>query len=253
MGPENPGRPDRVERSVPLRERKTKKERARDNPDPLQVKEGVCKMKEKKKRPRALTIVAVVLVLAVVSCVYNLVTTGSIGGKGPGGAGSSPAGGTAAVSTPAVGTEQPAPGSGSASDPGLPEGSSSGEASEAPPASGPLPAGYYTIPSGAKFYFQPSVSEDVTGLWRIAATSDNFVAEENAVEYYRAFFASDDEVHAVWNATLGTMTRITCSGGILSASTLEYVDGEEHSAKTLFSGAVLSTTNYNAVTGDPIA
>lgn len=205
-------------------------------------------MKEKKskeKNPRkTLTIVAVVVVLCVVGCVYNLVTTGSIGGQ----AGSSPGGGSTTGSASSAGLASSS-GSASAQEAGSAAGSSSGVASEG----GPLEMGYYTVPSGAELYFNPSVPDDVTGLWRIASTSDNYVPEENAVKYYRTFFSSDDEVHAVWNATLKTMTRITCSDGVVYATTLEYVDKEEHSAKTLFSGMKLSESAYNAETGEPVA
>lgn len=115
-----------------------------------------------------------------------------------------------------------------------------------------IKSGSYTLPSGYEIYFSDSVRNDVTGRWRISTTADSFVPAEYAVEYYETMFSSDDEVHAIWNATLGTTTSITASSGIVFASTYEYVNGEEHDAKKLFSGMLLNSKMFDAHTGEEI-
>ena len=64
-------------------------------------------------------------------------------------------------------------------------------------------------------------------------------------------FTSDDEIHAVWNATLGTMASIKAMSGLLFIDTFEYVKGEEHDAKLLFSGMLLDSLILNIETGEP--
>lgn len=115
-----------------------------------------------------------------------------------------------------------------------------------------ISTGSYTLPCGVEVSFRDQVRNDVTGKWRFSSTADSTPPADFALEYYQTLFSSDDEVHAVWNATLGTMTRITCSGGLLYVDTLEYVDGEEHDAKTLFSGDVLDSVIIDTATGKPV-
>lgn len=115
-----------------------------------------------------------------------------------------------------------------------------------------IQSGRYTLPSQFEINFNNSVRNDVTGNWRISATSDSFVPAEYAVEYYETMFSSGSEVHAIWNATLGTTTRITVASGIIFADTFEYVKGEEHDAKLLFSGQLLDSKMFDAETGEEI-
>lgn len=114
----------------------------------------------------------------------------------------------------------------------------------------PIKSGRYTLPSGFNINFSSSVRNDVTGNWRLSTTSDSSVPAEYAVEYYETMFSSDDEIHAIWNATLGTTTRISVMGGMLFVDTLEYVDGEEHDAKLLFSGDLLDSKIIVIETGE---
>ena len=116
-----------------------------------------------------------------------------------------------------------------------------------------IKSGKYTLPSGFNINFSSSVRNDVTGNWRLSTTSDSFVPAEYAVEYYKTMFSSDNEIHAIWNATLGTTTRITVVFGVISADTFEYVDGEEHDAKVLFSGTLLDSKMFDAETGEEIS
>ena len=113
-----------------------------------------------------------------------------------------------------------------------------------------IKSGQYTLPSGFNIFFYSSVRNDVTGNWRLSTTADSFVPAEYAVEYYETMFSSDDEIHAIWNATLGTTTRISAMGGMLFVDTLEYVDGEEHDAKLLFSGDLLDSKIIVIETGE---
>lgn len=116
-----------------------------------------------------------------------------------------------------------------------------------------IESGRYTLPCGMTLNFSPSVRNDVTGRWRISTTSDSIVPADYALEYYNALFSSDDEIHAIWNATLNTTTRITASDGLLYVDTLEYVDGEEHDANLLFSGTVLDSKIINIETGQEVS
>lgn len=117
---------------------------------------------------------------------------------------------------------------------------------------GVLKSGTYTLPSGFKINYSDSVRNDVTGNWRISTTSDSFAPADYAMEYYETMFSSDDELHAIWNATLRTTTRISASNGLLFADTHEYVDGEEHDAKLLFSGMLLTSKVYTIATGEEL-
>lgn len=113
-----------------------------------------------------------------------------------------------------------------------------------------IESGTYTLPCGMKIQFFDSVRNDVTGNWRRSATSDSFVPSDYALEYYNEMFSSDDEIHSIWNATLGTNTRISVVLGMLYVDTLEYVDGEEHDADIMFSGTLLDSKIINIETGE---
>lgn len=97
-----------------------------------------------------------------------------------------------------------------------------------------------------------NVRNDVTGKWRIALIAEPIVMDEYAFEYYKKFFKSDDEIHAIVNFTYKTTTRISKTPVGLNVTTHEYVEGEEHDAKTLFSGMVLSDKYYDSKTGEEI-
>lgn len=115
-----------------------------------------------------------------------------------------------------------------------------------------IKSGSYTLPCGMNIQFFDSVRNDVTGNWRRAATSDSYVPADYALEYYREMFSSDDEIHSIWNATLGTNTRISVVAGMLNVDTLEYVDGEEHDANIMFSGTLLDSRLIDIETGELI-
>lgn len=114
-----------------------------------------------------------------------------------------------------------------------------------------IESGNYEISSDLKISFKTAVRNDATGNWRLSTTADSANVADYAFEYYQKMFSSDEEIHAIWNATLGTMTRISVSGNLLFVDTLEYVKGEEHDAKLMFSGNVLDSKIINLETGEP--
>ena len=81
---------------------------------------------------------------------------------------------------------------------------------------------------------------DVTGRWRVSAIAEPILIEEYALSYYENYFSDDNEVHVIVNFTYNTSTTITCLGSILDVTIHEYVDKEEHDAKKMSSGMVLS-------------
>ncbi len=95
-----------------------------------------------------------------------------------------------------------------------------------------------------------NVYQDVTGKWRITLIYSDKDFIPYAPDYYHGYFSSDDEIHAIINLYLKTTTKLTVSGVYLNATVYEYVDGEEHSANTLFSGMQYSSYVINKVTGD---
>lgn len=88
--------------------------------------------------------------------------------------------------------------------------------------------------------YSDSYRNDETGKWRLAKIADSINVEEYALSYYKQYFKSDDEVHFIIDFTLKTTNVVTCMGGILDVSTYEYVDGEEHDAKSAPGGMLLS-------------
>lgn len=93
------------------------------------------------------------------------------------------------------------------------------------------------------------VNDDVTGNWRRMDIIEQADMEEYAVDYYNRNFESDNEIHAIINFTYHTTTRISCIESQLDVTVYDYVDGEEHSAKTLFTGTKLAEYLVNKSDG----
>ena len=93
------------------------------------------------------------------------------------------------------------------------------------------------------------VNDDVTGNWRRMDIIEQADMEEYAVDYYNRNFESDNEIHAIINFTYNTTTCISCVGSQLDVTVYDYVDGEEHSAKTLFTGTKLAEYLVNKSDG----
>lgn len=102
----------------------------------------------------------------------------------------------------------------------------------------------------ASIIFYDSVRNDSTGNWRLAGVATSYDITEYALDYYNAYFESDDEIHAVWNATLGTTSCVKVLAGKLWIDVHEYVDGEEHDANILFSGTLLGMYTVDLETGN---
>ena len=102
--------------------------------------------------------------------------------------------------------------------------------------------------SGLTFY--NSVHNDTTGRWRCAViyTSEEMV--NHALDYYKAYFTSDDELHFICNLGLKTTTAISVVMGNLQVDVHEYVDKEEHDANILNSGELLNSYWVNIETGE---
>lgn len=102
--------------------------------------------------------------------------------------------------------------------------------------------------SGITFY--KSVRNDTTGRWRVAViyTGENMV--DHALDYYKAYFTSDDELHFICNLGLKTTTEISVVLGKLQVDVREYVDKEEHDAKILNSGMLLTSYLVDIATGE---
>ena len=95
-----------------------------------------------------------------------------------------------------------------------------------------------------------NVRNDVTGNWRIATIAENIEMQDYALDYYKEYFKSDDEIHAIVNFNYKTTTKISVMGNLLDVSVYEYVDKEEHDAKLLFSGKLLKEYRRTADDGD---
>lgn len=108
---------------------------------------------------------------------------------------------------------------------------------------------------GIKFTVS-KVNDDVTGNWRISTIAEPIVISDLAVDYYKQYFDNDNEIHAIVNFNNNTTTQISTLGAIdpdvIDVTTYEYVKGEEHDAKKLFSGQKLTEHFYNVKTGEEV-
>ena len=94
------------------------------------------------------------------------------------------------------------------------------------------------------------VRNDVTGNWRISTIAENIEMQKFALDYYKTYFESDDEIHAIVNFNYNTTTKISVMGNLLDVTVYEYVDKEEHDAKLLFSGTLLKEYHVNMDNGE---
>ncbi|MCM1124627.1 MAG: hypothetical protein NC416_18785 [Eubacterium sp.] len=83
------------------------------------------------------------------------------------------------------------------------------------------------------------VRNDVTGKWRKSLIAENVEPEDYALDYYKQYFKSDDEIHAIVNFNYNTTTKLLVVDNLLVVTVYEYVDKEELDANLLFSGMVL--------------
>lgn len=97
-----------------------------------------------------------------------------------------------------------------------------------------------------------NVRNDTTGNWRISTIAEPIVISDHAVAYYQKYIKDDKEIHAIVNFNQNTTTKIMKTPLGVSATVYEYVDGEEHDAKKLFSGMILVEKYYDSETGEEI-
>lgn len=83
------------------------------------------------------------------------------------------------------------------------------------------------------------VRNDTTGNWRVVVTSKKFDVEEMLFDYHDNFM-KEGEIHFIVSFATNTTTVIRNMSGMISSEVHEYVDKEEHDAKTLGSGMILA-------------
>ena len=72
---------------------------------------------------------------------------------------------------------------------------------------------------------------------------------EYACDYAKAYI-NDGEIHFIVNYSLKTTTKITVANGIVTVSTYEYVDDEEHDVDVIPSGMKLKDQYFDMATGE---
>lgn len=95
-----------------------------------------------------------------------------------------------------------------------------------------------------------SVNNDVTGNWRLAVIAENVDIQDYIFSYYQEYIKSDDEIHGIVNLGRNITTSINKIGNWLMVTEYDYVDGEEHDAKLLYSGTLLQSYIVYADNGD---
>lgn len=117
-------------------------------------------------------------------------------------------------------------------------------------ADGSVAGGVYDVDDISVTYYN-EVPNDVTGNWRLGVVYDSTDLKDYVVDYYNYFCRDDNEVHGIVNLGLGTTARISkVMPDTLDVTVMEYVDGEEHDADLLYSGAELERYWINMETGE---
>ncbi|MCR5792493.1 MAG: hypothetical protein K6G65_04940, partial [Lachnospiraceae bacterium] len=99
------------------------------------------------------------------------------------------------------------------------------------------------------------VRGDATGNWRIVKVANLTDPSDYALEYAKAYMMDSEEttnIHFIVNFSLKTTTRFRIISGILEVKTTEYVDKEEHDAKIIGEGEILSKKNFDLESGKEI-
>lgn len=100
--------------------------------------------------------------------------------------------------------------------------------------------------------FSSTFRNDTTGRWRKALVSTSEEIQEYALDYYREYFKADDEVHVIYNFSLNTVNCLTVNGDTLFISITDYVDDEEHDAKSACGGTHLGDFQISIESGEII-
>ena len=85
-----------------------------------------------------------------------------------------------------------------------------------------------------------SVKNDVTNSWKVSTIAADISMEEYALSYYNQYNMQENVVEAVINLTRNTSTCMVLQGDHIDVTIYDYVDGEEHDAKQMFTGTLLS-------------
>lgn len=93
------------------------------------------------------------------------------------------------------------------------------------------------------------VNDDATGNWKLLKIAEDIDICEYALDLFGNYAPDDDTIIFVVNFTNNTTTCINYLSGSLYVDTFEYVDKEEHSAKTLGSGMQLGEWIISAESG----
>lgn len=107
-----------------------------------------------------------------------------------------------------------------------------------------------TDPLGFQVDFSDSFRNDTTGNWRKALIAEDKEIQDYALDYYKNYFKSDNEIHIIYNFTLNTVNRLALSGDALDISVTDYIKGEEHDASLACSGNLLEQFQINLKTGE---
>ncbi len=88
-------------------------------------------------------------------------------------------------------------------------------------------------------------------IWITTIANSSLSDIENyAFDYYHKYFKNNDEIHAIINFSTRTTNRLQISGNSILVTIHEYEEDEEHDAKELFKGDVLSMYTVYADNGD---
>ena len=98
--------------------------------------------------------------------------------------------------------------------------------------------------------FYPEVPNDSTGKRRMGVYNSNTSQEKIALDYYKAFFDNDSELHALINPSNKTTACIQVLGDKLDVTITEYVDKEETDSDLMFSGTFYSEYNVDINSGE---
>jgi len=93
------------------------------------------------------------------------------------------------------------------------------------------------------------VPNDVTGKWRLAEYTSDSSPESFALDYYKAYFKGDDEIHALINRNQGITAKIGEVFDEVVVTIYQYHQDEEKDAKILFDGTPLAEYYINIGTG----
>lgn len=94
------------------------------------------------------------------------------------------------------------------------------------------------------------VRNDVTGNWRVSTIAANVQMVDYALNYYEKYFKNDNQIHCIVNFNYNTTTKITTDGYILYVTVYDYINGEEHDARKMFTGTVLAEYMIYTDNGD---